>query len=291
MTDVSRTLLIVDDEPNVLRSLKRLLVDVDCKVLTAQSGPDGLELFDKHGIHLVISDFRMPGMDGVVFLSQVKEKYPDTIRMILSGYADVESIVAAINEGEIYKFVAKPWNDHDLLTTILRAFEQYDLVQVNQVLETALLQRNAELEAVAQSLEEKVAERTHDLEVKNRALHIAQNILNLLPVGVIGVDSDENLVYANQNAEQYLFASRPWLGRPASEMVSTAVMETIREALQRQERVTTVLSSHDEASIVCSPLPDGAGVIGLCHSCPSQLGSPDEPAETSQADVEPVEET
>ncbi|MCK4605752.1 MAG: response regulator [candidate division Zixibacteria bacterium] len=290
MTDACRTLLIVDDEPNVLRSLKRLLFETDCKILTAQSGSDGLEMFEKHNIQLVISDFRMPEMDGVEFLAQVKAKHPDTIRIILSGYADVAAIVAAINEGEIYKFVAKPWNDHDLLTTIMRAFEQYDLLQENLILETALREQNRELEAVAQSLEEKVAERTRDLEVKNRALHVAQNILNLLPVGVIGVDGEENLVYANQSAERYFTNSRTGLGQPAREMVSAAVMETIREALQRQERVTSAMPTHDGVCIVCSPLPHGAGIIGLYY-CASDLVTLCETAEISKADIEPVEET
>ncbi|MCK4301476.1 MAG: PAS domain-containing protein, partial [candidate division Zixibacteria bacterium] len=149
---------------------------------------------------------------------------------------------------------------------------------------------NRELEAVAQSLEEKVAERTRDLEVKNQALHVAQNILNLLPVGVIGVDGEENLVYANQSAERYLTDSRTGLGRPAHEMVSSAVMETIREALQRQERVTSAMRTHDGVYIVCSPLPHGAGIIGLYY-CASDLVTLGETAEISKADIEPVEET
>ena len=115
-------ILLVDDEPNVLKSLKRLFVETDYEIFTAESGEQGLEVCAKEKIALIISDYRMPRMNGVQFLTKVKEQFPRTIRIILSGYADVTAIVESINDGQVYKFLSKPWNDHDLLTTVQRSF-------------------------------------------------------------------------------------------------------------------------------------------------------------------------
>ncbi len=261
-----QTLLIVDDEKNVLKSLKRLLFDTDYKVLTAESGEAGLEILKKHEVHLVISDFRMPGMDGVEFLSKVKEEYPETIRMILSGYADVGSIVAAINNGHIYKFIAKPWNDQELLTTIMRSFEQYSLQQENTTLNKQLQQRNKELEELTKSLEQKVQERTRILEMKNRALRAAQNILNLLPVGVIGVDSEEMVVYINEEAQRFVNTPGMSLGLSARDIVPPEIFKTMMEAIEREEVLVAPLPEGQAGKVICKPLPDKVGVIGLINT-------------------------
>lgn len=126
-------LLCVDDERNVLRALERIFMDDDYEILTASSGEEGLSHFDKNpDISVVISDYRMPGMNGVEFLSQVCNKYPDTVRIVLSGYADTASVVSAINEGQIYKFVSKPWSDEELRQTVAKAVESFSLHQQNQ---------------------------------------------------------------------------------------------------------------------------------------------------------------
>lgn len=266
MTDTRQTMLVVDDEPNVLKSLKRLFFDTDYKVLTAEFGAEGLEMFKKHLIHLVISDFRMPEMDGVEFLTKVKEEYPDTIRIILSGYADVAAIVSAINDGHVYKFIAKPWNDQELLTTIMRAFEQYDLQRENVKLYTEIESRNKELEALAQSLEDIVTERTRDLEIKNRALIIAQNILNLLPVGVIGIDSEEMVVYVNEAAKSYVNTKGCTLGESAREVIDHELLQTMMKAIEQQQALHTTLPKEKGVEVVCTPLPKQVGVISLFYS-------------------------
>lgn len=266
MADTRQTLLVVDDEANVLRSLKRLFFDSDYKVLTAESGAEGLDMFKKHLIHLVISDFRMPEMDGVEFLTKVKEGYPDIIRIVLSGYADVAAIVSAINEGHIYKFIAKPWNDQELLTTIMRAFEQYDLQRENVRLYTQLQSQNKDLEELTRSLEDKVAERTRDLQMKNRALRIAQNILNLLPVGVIGIDAEEMVVYMNEAAKSYVNTKGCSLGESAREIIDHEVLQTMMKAIEQQQTLHTTLPKEKGVKVVCTPLPGQVGVIGLFQS-------------------------
>lgn len=264
MSDDRQTLLIVDDESNVLKSLKRLLFDTDYRVLTAESGDEGLKMFENESsIQLVISDYRMPEMNGVEFLKRVKELYPDTIRIILSGYADVIAIVEAINDGEVYKFISKPWNDQDLLTTVMRAFEQYNLVQENRHLNEELLKRNKELEEAAQELERKVQERTKDLGMKNRALAIAHRILDLLPAGAVGIDPDATIVYSNEMARQFLGAGRLSLQQPADRVFEVDVFRKIMETVSSMKTYTGTIHGNDDYKLIARPLPDGGGVICL----------------------------
>jgi two-component system NtrC family sensor kinase len=128
-------ILFVDDERNVLRSLQRIFLDEDYEILTASSGAEGIAVLQSiTPIQLIISDYRMPKMNGVDFLREVCNRWPETIRIVLSGYADTASIVSAINEGYIYKFIAKPWNEDELKITIVNAIESYYLDKENKQL-------------------------------------------------------------------------------------------------------------------------------------------------------------
>lgn len=124
-----RTLLLVDDEGNIVSALARLLCESGYKILKANSGREGLELLAQNEVGVIVSDQRMPEMTGVEFFSQVKELYPKTVRMILSGYADLNLVTDAINRGAIYKFITKPWDDATLSANVREAFEHYDLMQ------------------------------------------------------------------------------------------------------------------------------------------------------------------
>lgn len=121
-----RTLLIVDDEQNILASLRRLLRRDRYRILSASSAAEAFELLAINEVQVVVSDQRMPQMCGTEFLSRVKEMYPDTIRLVLSGYTELQSITDAINRGAIYKFLAKPWDDQLLREHIEEAFIFYE---------------------------------------------------------------------------------------------------------------------------------------------------------------------
>ena len=118
----SRTLLIVDDEPHILAALQRVLAEEGYRVFAATSGHEGLELLAKNPVQVILSDQRMPGMSGTEFLGRVKALYPDTVRMVLSGYAELETVLQAVNEGAIYKFFGKPWDIEQLRAQIRDAF-------------------------------------------------------------------------------------------------------------------------------------------------------------------------
>ncbi|WP_374580939.1 HD domain-containing phosphohydrolase [Pseudoduganella sp.] len=157
------TILCVDDEPNILSALRRLLRGKGYQVLTADSGAEGLQLLAQQPVDLVISDMRMPEMDGARFLAQVRERWPGTVRLLLTGYSDVQSIQDAINCGEIYRYITKPWDDSDLLLIVRHALERHALEQEKLRLEALTRQQNEELRRLNASLEQKVEERTRQL--------------------------------------------------------------------------------------------------------------------------------
>jgi response regulator RpfG family c-di-GMP phosphodiesterase len=172
------TLLLVDDEPSILSALRRLLRPTGHTVITAPSGAEGLALLAATpGVALVVSDMRMPGMDGAQFLEQVRTQWPDTVRLLLTGYADMASTIDAINRGEIYRYIAKPWDDHELLLVIRQALEQRQLKHENQRLLALTQSQNAELHALNTGLAQTVAARTNELAQLNDFLNLANTQL------------------------------------------------------------------------------------------------------------------
>jgi two-component system, NtrC family, sensor kinase len=203
-------ILFVDDEKNVLKSLERTFLDEDYEILTAGTGAEGLAVLQSIApVQVVISDYRMPEMDGVEFLRKVRNQWPDTVRIVLSGYADTASIVSAINEGQIYKFIPKPWNDDELKVAIVNAIERYFLNKKNIELTEALQTKNEELERMNDSLERQVAEKTSNVMQHNEMLVKVQNINYSIPVGLIGIDPDGLIVQCNKMAEGLLRCNEP----------------------------------------------------------------------------------
>lgn len=165
------TLLFVDDEPSILSSLRRLFRPLGYTIHVAESGARGLELLAEHSIDLVISDMRMPQMDGARFLEEVRNRWPPVVRILLTGYADVASTVAAINRGEIYRYISKPWDDNEIVLVVHKALEYKRLQSENARLLALTQAQNAELESINASLEAKVQARTTDL---RRAMELLQ---------------------------------------------------------------------------------------------------------------------
>jgi response regulator RpfG family c-di-GMP phosphodiesterase len=168
--EIPRRVLFVDDEENVLRSLKRLFVSEDCEVLTALSGAEGLEVLKKNEIPVIVSDQRMPIMSGAEFLQKSQEISPDSIRIILTGYADIDAAINAINHGGAYRYVSKPWNDADLVLVVNDAFDKYRLISENRYLNELTSRQNEELKKWNSELEFYVQKHTIDLSNQNKEL-------------------------------------------------------------------------------------------------------------------------
>lgn len=131
---MSYKIIVVDDEPANLRLLERLFRR-DYEVITAESGEEALRLLDQHDVALLISDQRMPAMTGVELLKHTATIRPHMVRIILTGYTDVDTLVEAINSGLVYKYVTKPWNNEELRLTVSRALEHYETTKARHELE------------------------------------------------------------------------------------------------------------------------------------------------------------
>ena len=148
---MKRKIIIVDDEPANLRVLERLFRN-EYEVMTAESGAEALRLLQQHDVALIITDQRMPNMTGIELLKQTASLRPQLVRIILTGYTDVETLVEAINSGLVYKYVTKPWNNDELRLTISRALEHYETAKAHHELEMTnqrLVSRLREIERLA----------------------------------------------------------------------------------------------------------------------------------------------
>jgi CheY-like chemotaxis protein len=266
MSENQHTILCVDDEPNILQSLRRLLRKEGYTLLLANSGDEGLKLLEEHQVHLIISDQRMPQMSGTEFLALVKERFPDVLRVILTGYTDVDSITESINKGHIYKFFLKPWNDHNLKLEIRQALDQYDLVKANKHLDETVLRQNQELQRVNDNLEELVAARTAEIALKNHALELSHAILSDLPIAVLGIDTDGLIVMANEKACRTVHQGDIKIGVPLTLYFKAEVMGAVSDVLQKGKPVELkeVTAEGADRNAIIMPLSgkfQGTGVI------------------------------
>lgn len=146
-------LMLVDDEPSILRSLRLVLGDPSREIEVYTDPKEALMRAQTATFDLIMSDFRMPQMDGVQFLTEIKKLQPAAMRLILSGYAELEGVLKAINQAEIYRFVCKPWDDHDLKTTVQRALDHHHVVAENQRLLMQVRMQRDELKKHRNALE------------------------------------------------------------------------------------------------------------------------------------------
>ena len=201
-------ILVVDDEPVNLRLLDRLFRRSH-EVITAGSGSEGIKMLESHNIALILSDQRMPGMTGIEFLKRAAELRPKTVRIVLTGYTDINDLVEAINSGVVYKYITKPWVNEELQQTVTRGLEHYeafkdrhDLLQQNaRLMEQADLTRERFIQLISQSI------RSKDVTWPERRDRITEDAVNLGR----WLDLDEvevrNLSYAAKLCEIARFSS------------------------------------------------------------------------------------
>ncbi|MGE5679098.1 MAG: response regulator [Pseudomonadota bacterium] len=153
----NRTVLFVDDEPNILSSIKRGLIDEDYRCLFAESGIEALSLLELEEVCVIVTDMKMPVMDGLKLLKIVREKYPNIVRIVLSGYTQLPQVLAAVNQADIFKFITKPWKmEEEFIYTIRQAIEYYELHEEREELRKALEKRNLMYQNIMRTTEKKL---------------------------------------------------------------------------------------------------------------------------------------
>jgi DNA-binding response OmpR family regulator len=223
---MQHTLLLVDDEENILNSLRRLFRREGYTILTATSGAEGLELLAQNEVSLIMSDQRMPQMTGAEFLAKSREIAPHCIRIMLTGYSDLEAATEAVNRGGISRYITKPWNDDEISQIVRDALRQIELERENKQLTIELQQKNKELEDFNARLEKAVRQRTRELQLKVKELEgkdrIAQHMLSVhsieetleLVLQVVGeiIEMDRAVIYLSAQGETKAVATLGDLG-------------------------------------------------------------------------------
>ena len=169
----NHAVLFVDDEVNILKAVKRLLRNEPWEVQCASRPQEALELLDTQAVQVVVSDQRMPEMSGVDLLAAVRERHPDVVRMMLTGYTEMNVAVEAINRGEIFRLITKPWNDEELKATLRQAFDHFDQKEEIKRLNQVTREQNFKLQDMNRNLEYKVRDRTKQLAEKHAELRTA----------------------------------------------------------------------------------------------------------------------
>jgi len=222
-----RTLLLVDDEENVIAALRRLLRAEGWLVLNATSAEQALQLMARHEVDVILSDQRMPGMTGVELLRRAKQLYPETIRLVLSGYTELQSITDAINEGAIYKFLAKPWDDAELRAHLREAFTLKEMADQNRRLDQEVQTANRDLAELNQRLQTLLSAQREQNQREVGSREAAQDLLDAVPVPVLGVDDEGLLVFANAPAQALCSLSGEFLGGAATEHLPPNLRRTL----------------------------------------------------------------
>lgn len=211
-----RSLLLVDDEVNIISALKRLLRPEGYDIHTANSGEQGLEVLAQRPIDVIMSDQRMPGLNGADFLRQARILRPDTIRIMLSGYTELQSVTDAVNEGAIYKFLTKPWNDEQLRTHLTDAFRVKEISDDNARLNMEVRNANHELASANRRMEQLLHQMQRQIDRDEISLNVTRDILQQLPLPMIGMDDGGMIAFVNGAAGRIFQRGGVLLGNEAS---------------------------------------------------------------------------
>lgn len=202
MKDSRVRILMVDDESPILRSLARLFAFEPWELLSATSAAEARRLLHDGGISVILSDYALGDVDGVELLRTASQLSPDTSRILFSGHIDIDLLRRAVNAGEVYRFLTKPWSDDELLQAVRQGVERWYLLRHNRVLLERAEEHGRQLSRFNADLERLVGERTAQLELRNRTLGLSQAVLDGLPVAVVGIAADGTVVLANELARR-----------------------------------------------------------------------------------------
>jgi response regulator RpfG family c-di-GMP phosphodiesterase len=191
------TVICVDDEVNILKSMKRLLHRQDYQILLAESGEKALELMNQQEVHLIISDMKMPAMSGAELLANVASRFPETYRILLTGYSDMESTIDAVNKGKIHRYLQKPWDNQEIIEAIDVGLEQVKLKHDNVNLQKLIKKQNSVLKELNHNLEDKVQLRTKQIRVALSKIEKNNSATQKVLYNLISINPNLNGGFAN----------------------------------------------------------------------------------------------
>lgn len=225
------TVLCVDDEPNILSALRRLFRGAGYRILLACDAAEALEVLAEEPVDLVLSDMRMPGLSGAQLLEEVNRRWPQVMRLLLTGHSDMESTIAAINRGAIYRYITKPWDDTELVLTVRQALERRALEHDKARLERLTHQQNEALKQLNAGLEDQVAQRTEALVKANDKL--GRSYMNSIKVfaNLIELRGEQFRGHARRVADLSRRTGQA-MGLPAAEVQSIFVAGLLHDAGQ-----------------------------------------------------------
>lgn len=195
------TVLFVDDEPNILRALKRALFKFNINMLLAESGQKALELLSENTVHVVVSDMKMPHMSGAELLEQVARLYPHTFRVVLTGFADIDSTIKAVNQGKIHRYLQKPWDNQELLNTLEEGLERVKLKDENERLQKLTRLQNKKLKDINSTLEQTVVKRTKQIKFALNRIQKQNQAIEQVLFNVISINPDIDGKFAIEISE------------------------------------------------------------------------------------------
>ncbi len=230
------SILFVDDEENILKSVKRLFLDEPYEIFTAGSGQEALDLLNRNReVAVIVSDQRMPAMSGAEFLGKSRELVPDAVRIVLTGYADIRAAVDAINKGGAYRYIGKPWNDDELLSIVREAVSRHDLSEENKRLTEIVHRQNAELRQWNSQLEIMVQQQTMEISRKNDELkrfneRLKSNFRDIIEsmAGLLEM-RDKTTMNHSRNVSELAVKVAWALGLPAADVEQITVASLLHE--------------------------------------------------------------
>lgn len=247
------TVLFVDDEINILNSLRRGLLDVEYRCLFVLSGQEALNVMEKENVSVLVTDMRMPGMDGLTLLKAVKEKYPKTVRIVLSGYTQLQQIMVTINQADIFKFITKPWKmEEEIKVVIDQAIEYYRLQVESEELKKSLENKNKAYQKILRNIDEVIAGAKADVQIaKSLGSHTLDSIGALIGSG----KSQEEIT------EEFNTISKAYRGMMEAasaeykEINLVEELESYVEALEKRKQISKVdfINSHRDKKIRIKP--------------------------------------
>lgn len=248
--------LVVDDEKKILRAVERLFFEDKYDVMTASSAKDGLSILsDMMPVQVVISDYRMPEMNGIEFLKHVNRRWPDVVKVILSGYEDSGKVIPFIDEGKIDKLILKPWNNNELRVSIANAVEIYELRKRNRELADELNRTNNTLQDLNNNMEEIIAEKTAELESIQKDIAQSERLASLETIAAGIAHEVKSPLERIIEEAGYVRSTLPGDAR------ITDGAETIKKASLRAGRAIKGLLSFSSQILLEKSLTDVTGVI------------------------------